>query len=95
LLRLEKEVTAAQPRVLPVAPMSGHFATLLRGTAQTLLADHDVYITDWHNARDIGPQHGRFDFDDFIRSRRHLSSGIGAGRPCRRRLPACVACSQR
>jgi poly(3-hydroxybutyrate) depolymerase len=66
LLRLEKDLTAPQPRVLLVAPMSGHFATLLRGTAQTLLADHDVYITDWHNARDIGLQHGRFDFDDFV-----------------------------
>jgi len=66
LLRLEKEVAAVQPRVLLVAPMSGHFATLLRGTAQTLLADNDVYITDWHNARDVGLQHGRFDFDDFV-----------------------------
>jgi polyhydroxyalkanoate depolymerase len=66
LLHLEKDLVTAQPRVLLVAPMSGHFATLLRGTAQTLLADHDVYITDWHNARDIGLQHGRFDCDDFI-----------------------------
>src|SRR6266481_6473938 len=66
LLRLEKEVAAVQPRVLLVAPMSGHFATLLRGTAETLLADHDVYITDWHNARDVSLQDGRFDFDDFI-----------------------------
>jgi poly(3-hydroxybutyrate) depolymerase len=66
LLRLEKEPAGPQPRVLLVAPMSGHFATLLRGTAQTLLADHDVYITDWHNARDIGLQHGLFEFDDFI-----------------------------
>jgi poly(3-hydroxybutyrate) depolymerase len=55
-----------QPRVLMVAPMSGHFATLLRGAAETLLADHDVYITDWHNARDVSLQDGRFDFDDFI-----------------------------
>jgi poly(3-hydroxybutyrate) depolymerase len=38
--------------------MSGYFATLLRGTAQTLLVDHDVYLTDWHNARDVGLQHG-------------------------------------
>ena len=66
LLRLEKEATGPQPRVLLVAPMSGHFATLLRSTAQVLLADHDVYITDWHNARDIGLQHGPFEFDDFI-----------------------------
>jgi poly(3-hydroxybutyrate) depolymerase len=66
LLRLEKDLVAAQPRVLLVAPMSGHFATLLRGTAQTLLVDHDVYLTDWHNARDVGLRHGPFDFDDFI-----------------------------
>jgi len=66
LLHLEKDVAPAQPRVLLVAPMSGHFATLLRGTAQTLLADHDVYITDWHNARDVGLRHGEFGFDEFI-----------------------------
>ena len=66
LLHLEKDLAVSQPRVLLVAPMSGHFATLLRGTAQTLLADHDVYITDWHNARDIGLWHGQFGFDEFI-----------------------------
>ena len=66
LLHLEKDLVAEQPRILLVAPMSGHFATLLRGTAQTLLVDHDVYLTDWHNARDIGLQHGRFDCDDFV-----------------------------
>jgi poly(3-hydroxybutyrate) depolymerase len=66
LPHLEKDLVVSQPRVLRVAPMSGHFATLLRGTAQTLLVDHDVYITDWHNARDVGLQHGSFDFDDFI-----------------------------
>lgn len=54
-----------QPRVLLVAPMSGHFATLLRETVRTMLADHDVYITDWHNARDIPVSAGRFGFDDF------------------------------
>ena len=66
LLRFEKDIAAAQPRVLLVAPMSGHFATLLRGTVRTMLAEYDVYITDWHNARDISLRHGRFDFDDFI-----------------------------
>jgi poly(3-hydroxybutyrate) depolymerase len=66
LIHLEKDLVADQPRVLLVAPMSGHFATLLRGTAQTLLVDHDVYLTDWHNARDVGLWHGPFDFDDFI-----------------------------
>jgi poly(3-hydroxybutyrate) depolymerase len=66
LLRFRKDIPVVQPRVLVVAPMSGHFATLLRGTAQTLLADHDVYITDWHNARDIGLRHGGFGFGEFI-----------------------------
>jgi poly(3-hydroxybutyrate) depolymerase len=66
LLRFEKDIAAPQPRVLLVAPMSGHFATLLRGTARTMLAEHDVYITDWHNARDISLRHGPFDFDDFV-----------------------------
>ena len=45
--------TPPQPRVLLVAPLSGHFATLLRDTVRTLLPEHDVYITDWHNARDV------------------------------------------
>ena len=49
---------------LLVAPMSGHFATLLRGTVKTLLQDHDVYITDWHNPRDI-PRAGRFGLEDY------------------------------
>ncbi|WP_322084031.1 polyhydroxyalkanoate depolymerase [Burkholderia sp. BCC1972] len=55
-----------QPRVLIVAPMSGHFATLLRGTVRTMLADHDVYITDWHNPRDIPLAAGRFGFDEYV-----------------------------
>ena len=53
LLRFEKDVDVEQPRVLVVAPLSGHFATLLRGTVQTMLPEHDVYITDWRNARDV------------------------------------------
>ncbi len=53
LLHFKKENSPEQPRMLLVAPMSGHFATLLRGTVKTLLQDHDVYITDWHNPRDI------------------------------------------
>ncbi len=66
LLRFAKDTLVEQPKVLVVAPMSGHFATLLRGTVRTLLADHDVYVTDWHNMRDVTPGHGRFDLDDFI-----------------------------
>jgi polyhydroxyalkanoate depolymerase len=52
--------------VLVVAPLSGHFATLLRNTVRTLLPDHDVYITDWHNARDVAPVQGTFGFDDYV-----------------------------
>jgi polyhydroxyalkanoate depolymerase len=66
LLHFKKDIKASQPRVLIVAPMSGHFATLLRSTARTMLADCDVYITDWHNARDIPVTEGKFDLDDFI-----------------------------
>ena len=66
LLHFKKESAVAQPRVLLVSPMSGHFTTLLRGTVQTLLRDHDVYVTDWHNARDVPLFAGRFDLDDFI-----------------------------
>ncbi len=66
LLHFEKEYTGEQPRVLLVAPLSGHFSTLLRGTVERLLVDHDVYITDWVNARAVPMLHGRFDLDDYI-----------------------------
>lgn len=66
LLRFRKETSDGQPRVLLVAPMSGHFATLLRGTVKTLLQHHDVYVTDWHNARDIGLEHGVFGLDEYV-----------------------------
>jgi poly(3-hydroxybutyrate) depolymerase len=55
-----------QPRLLIVAPLSGHFATLLRGTVEALLADHDVYITDWADGRMVPLSEGRFDLDDYI-----------------------------
>ena len=65
LLHFKKENAPEQPRLLLVAPMSGHFATLLRGTVKTLLQDHDVYITDWHNPRDIPLHAGRFGLEDY------------------------------
>ena len=52
-------------KVLLVAPMSGHFATLLRSTVRSLLPDCEVYITDWHNARDIPVSQGKFDVEDY------------------------------
>jgi polyhydroxyalkanoate depolymerase len=65
LLHFKKVDAPEQPRVLLVAPMSGHFATLLRNTVQTLLQDHDVYITDWHNPRDIPLSAGEFALADY------------------------------
>ncbi len=56
----------ADPKVLMVAPMSGHYATLLRGTVEAFLPDHDVYITDWRDARDIPVFAAGFDLDDYI-----------------------------
>jgi poly(3-hydroxybutyrate) depolymerase len=55
-----------QPRLLIVAPMSGHYATLLRGTVEAFLPNHDVYITDWADARMVPLTEGRFDLDDYI-----------------------------
>ncbi len=66
LLRFAKEGAPPQPKVLVVAPMSGHFATLLRGTVRAMLPEHDVHITDWHNARDVPVAAGEFGFDEFI-----------------------------
>ena len=89
LLRFKKDISVQQPRVLVVAPLSGHFATLLRSTVQTLLADHDVYITDWHNARDVSLADGRFGFDDYvayvIKFLEHLGPGshiVAVCQPC-------------
>jgi poly(3-hydroxybutyrate) depolymerase len=66
LLHFTKPGAPPQPKVLVVAPMSGHFATLLRGTVRTLLGDHDVYITDWGNARDVPLSAGRFGFAEYV-----------------------------
>src|ERR1700761_9283212 len=66
LVHFRKEVSREEPTVLVVAPLSGHFATLLRGTVETLLPDHNVYLTDWRNARDVPLLYGRFELDDFV-----------------------------
>ena len=65
------------PAVLIVAPLSGHYATLLRGTAETFLQDHDVYVTDWSNARQVPMLEGRFDFSDYIDHVRTMLAQIG------------------
>jgi len=61
-----KESVENDPAILLVAPMSGHFATLLRGTVETLLPNHEVYITDWTDARSVPMTEGAFDLDDYI-----------------------------
>lgn len=66
LLHFRKELDEVQPRVLLLAPLSGHFSTLLRNTVETMLQDHDVYITDWRNARDVPAGEGVFGFADYI-----------------------------
>src|SRR5208282_549626 len=64
--RFLPEMAVDQRRLLIVAPMSGHYATLLRGTVETFLQTHDVYITDWVDARLVPLRLGKFDLDDYI-----------------------------
>jgi poly(3-hydroxybutyrate) depolymerase len=67
LLRFQKEGGAGDPKILLIAPMSGHFATLLRGTIRTLLRDHQVFLTDWINPRYVKLEAGRFGLEDYTR----------------------------
>ena len=63
--------------MLIAAPLSGHYATLLRGTVQAFLQDHEVYITEWTNARDVPVMEGRFDFHDYIDHIRQMLQQMG------------------
>ncbi len=65
LLHFKRNTTSPAPKLLIVAPLSGHYATLLRGTVREMLPDHDVYITDWVDARDVPLSEGDFDLDDY------------------------------
>ena len=101
LLRFRKDVAAEQPRVLLVAPLSGHFATLLRNTVRTMLPEHDVYITDWHNGRDAPLSAGRFGFDDYVKHLIKFLEVIGPGahivavcQPCVATLVAAAVMAQ-
>ena len=79
LLRFAKDIDSEQPRILIAAPLSGHFATLLRGTVETLLRDHDVYITDWKNARDVPTDAGHFGVEDYVTYLIQFLETIGPG----------------
>jgi polyhydroxyalkanoate depolymerase len=102
LRHFKKDVDQAQPRVLLIAPLSGHFATLLRATVKTMLAEHDVYITDWHNARDVPLSDGPFTFNDYTAHLIRFLEKIGPGahmvavcQPCVSALVAASVMAQR
>jgi poly(3-hydroxybutyrate) depolymerase len=93
---------AQRPKVLIVAPLSGHFATLLADTARTMLADHDVHITDWHNAREVPLAAGRFGLEEYIEQVIEFVELLGPGthlvavcQPCVPTLAAVALMAQR
>lgn len=79
LVHFRKATGDAGPPVLLAAPMAGHFPTLLRSTVQTMLLDHDVYITDWKSARDVPLSKGRFGTGEYIDHLHAFFRHIGAG----------------
>jgi poly(3-hydroxybutyrate) depolymerase len=79
LLHFKKEGVEGQPRLLIVAPMSGHYATLLRGTVERMLPKHDVFITDWRDAKLVPLSEGSFDLDDYIDYLIEFLEEIGPG----------------
>jgi polyhydroxyalkanoate depolymerase len=100
LLHFVKDTDVRQPKVLVIAPLSGHFPTLLRGTVETLLRDHDVYITDWANARDVPVSAGAFGVEDYVEYIIRFLEEIGPGahilavcQPCVQGLVAVAAMS--
>ena len=79
LKRFVREGVDGGPRLLIVAPMSGHFATLLRGTVERMLPFADVYITDWRDAKLVPLSAGRFDLDDYVDYLVEFLESIGPG----------------
>ncbi|HEY9066772.1 MAG TPA: polyhydroxyalkanoate depolymerase [Burkholderiaceae bacterium] len=79
LTRFSTPRSTTQQKVLLVAPMSGHFATLLRDTVRTMLQGHEVYITDWHNVRDVPLTAGRFGLDEYTEHLMQFLEIIGPG----------------
>lgn len=98
LIRFERELSSEQksgPKIVLVAPMSGHYATLLRGTVEALLPSSDVYITDWVDARMVPLAEGRFDLDDYIDYIidivHHLGPGVNLVAVCQPAVPVLAA----
>lgn len=77
LLHFKRDTNRNDPKVLIAAPMSGHFATLLRGTVAALLPHHEVYITDWEDSRQVPQKAGKFNLDDYITYLREFLSLLG------------------
>lgn len=97
LKRFVREGVEGSPRLLIVAPMSGHYATLLRGTVERMLPGHEVYITDWRDAKLVPLSEGRFDLDDYIDYLIAFLEEIGPGAHmlavCQPSVPALAAVS--
>ncbi|MDQ1197129.1 polyhydroxyalkanoate depolymerase [Agrobacterium sp. SORGH_AS 787] len=93
--RAPPENRPADPKILLVAPMSGHYATLLRGTVEALLPHADIYITDWIDARTVPLTEGRFDLDDYIsyviEMLHHLGGGAHVVAVCQPSVPVLAA----
>lgn len=77
LLHFERDAARQDPKLLVVAPLSGHHASLLRDTVKRLLPDHDLYVTDWVDARLVPLEAGRFDLDDYIELVRQFLRFLG------------------
>ncbi|PID41874.1 MAG: polyhydroxyalkanoate depolymerase [Gammaproteobacteria bacterium] len=75
----KRRSTSGQPRVLIVAPLSGHYATLLRGTVEAFLPDHEVFVTEWTDARDVPVTAGKFDLNDYIDYLIEMLLALGPG----------------
>lgn len=99
LVHFERQFTDGRPRkdpkVLVIAPMSGHYATLLRGTVEAMVPDHEVYITDWTDARVVPVALGQFDLDDYIdyviEFLHHLGPNVHVIAVCQPSVPALAA----
>jgi poly(3-hydroxybutyrate) depolymerase len=94
-VRADGSEVTGQPRLLIVAPMSGHYATLLRGTVERMLPGHDVYITDWRDAKLVPLADGRFDLDDYVdylvAFLEHIGPGAHMLAVCQPSVPAYAA----
>ena len=97
LLHFRKDIAVEQPKLLIVAPLSGHFATLLRDTVRTALPDHDVWVTDWVDARMVPLSKGPFHLDDYVdyirEFIRHLSPDLNVMSVCQPTVPVLATIS--